>query len=41
MKETNFILSGIISRKWMSGNEIDIYMQAFVAKLKKLWEKGV
>ncbi|CAL1412023.1 unnamed protein product [Linum trigynum] len=41
MKQTNFILSGIIPGKKMPGNDIDVYMQPMIEELKTLWEEGV
>ncbi|XP_027915007.1 uncharacterized protein LOC114174367 [Vigna unguiculata] len=41
LKQTNFILTSIIPRKRMLGNDIDVYMQPLIAELKELWEKGV
>jgi len=41
MKQTSFILSMIIPRKQMTGNDIDVYLQPLIKELKELWFDGV
>ncbi|KAL4388416.1 hypothetical protein GQ457_09G021810 [Hibiscus cannabinus] len=41
MKQSNFILSLLISGPKGPGNNIDVYMQPLVAELHELWEVGV
>ncbi|XP_016204229.1 uncharacterized protein LOC107644813 [Arachis ipaensis] len=38
MKQTSFILSTLIPRPKMPGNDIDIYLQPLIDELKQLWD---
>ena len=41
MKDTFFIMSLLIPGPTALGNDIDVYLQPLLEKLKELWEKDV
>ncbi|KAM3290242.1 hypothetical protein P3S67_018531 [Capsicum chacoense] len=41
IKQSNFILSIIISGPCTVGNNIDVYLQPLIKKLNELWSEGV
>jgi len=41
MKQTSFILSIIIPKKQMVGNDINVYLESLMKELKELWFDGM
>lgn len=41
MKQTNFLLSLLISGPKAPGENMDVYLQPLIEELKELWEQGV